>query len=143
MSTISQAIQKERSLQGAPRVHAVSREYVEAATLAMAHARAHLRLPAVIPIVWVSHPGGNRGECWQFTDGSVEIRINVGLDVSPRDIAHTVLHECKHAADGQHHGLGHWAAEDAADAFAAFVMDPREITQDFLRLSWRRPSGRR
>jgi len=143
MSTIAQQFQHERSLQGAPRVHAVSRAYTEAAALALAHARAHLQLPAVLPISWVSHPGGNSGETWWWADGRVEIYMNAGADLSPREIARVVLHECRHVADGPHPGLGHWAAEDRADAFAAFVMDPRETTQDFSRLDGRRPLGRR
>ena len=142
MSRISEQFQKERSLQGAPRVTAVSREYTEAAELALAHARAHLRLPAALPVLWVSQPGGNHGETWWWPDGRVEVRINAGADLSPRDIARTVLHECKHVADGQHHRLSYWAAEDGANAFAGDVMNERR-TQDFLRLNWRRPSGRR
>lgn len=133
----------ERYLEGAPRVHTVSREYTEAAELALAHARVHLRLPAALPIVWVSRPGGNHGETWSFPNGAVELHINAGADLSPHEIARVILHECKHVSDGQHHGLGHWAAEDAADAFAAYVMDPRETTQDFCRLDRRRPSTRR
>lgn len=143
MSTISQLIQKERSLQGVPRVHAVSREYIEAAKLALAHARTHLRLPAVLPILWVSRPGGNSGESWLWSDGRAEVHMNAGADLSPYEIARVVLHECKHVSDGLHHGLGHWAAEDSADAFAAYVMDPRETTQDFCRLDRRHPSMRR
>jgi hypothetical protein len=142
MSTISQAFQKERSLQGAPRVHTVSPEYAAAAELALAHARLRLRLPAGIPIVWVSKPGGNSGETWWYHDGRLEVLLNTGADLSPREVARVLLHELKHVADGQHHRMSYWDAEDGANRFAGDVMDERQ-TQDFFRLDWRRPSGRR
>jgi hypothetical protein len=143
MSTIAQQIQAERALSGAPRVSAPGPEYVEAVNLALSHARARLQLPAALRLVWVSHPTGNRGECWQFLDAPPEILINVGLDVSPREVAWAVLHEAKHAADGLHHHMSDQEAEDGANRFAFSVTDRPPSESDFLRLDWRRPSGRR
>jgi hypothetical protein len=140
MSTIAQQIQAERALAGAPPV-TVGVEYAEAAALALAHARARLRLPAVVPIVWVSHPGGSLGETWWHHDGSAEVVLNAGADMSPRLAAWAVLHECKHIHDGQQFCSRNYpAAEDAANAFAFDVTERQ--TQDFYRLSWRKPSRR-
>ena len=141
MSTLADQIRAERALAGTPRITAVSAEYREAVSLALTHARARLHLPTALPIVWHAAPGGNEGEAWQFRDGSAEIHLNAGLDNSPRRVAWTVLHECKHVHDGQHHGMSAQEAEDGANHFAFDVMERQ--TRDFERLSWRRPSGRR
>ncbi len=139
MSMIAREIAAERALADAPRV-AVGPGYSEALDLALAHARARLSLPAVVPIVWVSHRG-NRGETWWWPDGRVEVRINVA-DMSPRLAAWAILHELKHVADGQQFCTRYpEAAEDAANTFAFDVTERQ--TQDFYRLDNGRPSGRR
>jgi hypothetical protein len=138
MSTIAEQIRAERALAHAPRV-AVGAEYSEAVTLALAHARARLPLPTAVPIVFVSHPTGNHGETWWWPDGRVEVRINVGVGLSARELAGVVLHELRHVADGQQF-CATWPRETEKSAieFSDFVM--RELApEEFNRLSWRRP----
>jgi hypothetical protein len=142
MSTIAEQIHSARALAGAPRV-AAPPHYAVAVELAMAHARARLSLPARVPLVFVSHPTGNHGETWWWPDGRVEVRVNVGADLSPRELARVVLHEARHVADGQQF-CTRWPGETEKSAveFADFVM--RELAPEaFNQLSWRRPSGRR
>lgn len=130
-----------RRLAHASKVTAVSPENAAAVTLALHHARLRLSLPP-FDIVWVSHPGGTLGETWFFEDGGIEVLLNAGVDASPRTVAWTLLHELKHVADGRHRrGMSHQEAEDAANAFASDVTERQ--TEDFYRLDWRRPSGRR
>jgi hypothetical protein len=132
-----------RRLEGAPRATALSPGYAEAVTLALAHARARLVLPTVVPIVWVSRPGAALGECWWFDNGDVEIRLNAAADMSPRTVAWTTLHEAKHVADGRHPRMSYQEAEDGANRFAFDVTERPPSTEEFYRLDWRRPSGRR
>jgi hypothetical protein len=84
MNTIAQQIREERALWDAPRVHMTAPEMLEAVDLALAHARAHLVLPAAVPMVWCAHPAGHRGETWWFHEGRFQVCINAGLDLSPR-----------------------------------------------------------
>ena len=107
MTTLAEQIRAERKLEGTPRITAVSAAYSEAVALALRHARARLRLPAALPILWHNAPAGHEGETWLWTDGSVEIHVNAALDSSPRRIAWVVLHECKHVHDGLHHRMTH------------------------------------
>ena len=137
MSTIAEQLRAERSLANAPRV-AGGPDYLAAVTLALAHARWCLSLPAVLPIVWVSRPGGHEGETWHWPD-RVEVRLNAGSGMSPRRAAAVALHEFFHVSEGPHGAArDYWAAEDRANAFAAFVM--KEWAPAFERLDGRPPS---
>lgn len=127
-----------RTLESAPRVTA-SPENAAAVALALAHARARLSLPT-FEIVWCWHPGGWDGQTIFFADGAIEVRLNAAADMAPRLVAWTALHEFKHVADGSR--VSYEAGERAANQFA-FDVTERESEEDFLRLSWRRPSGRR
>ena len=125
-------IQAERSLGTTPAVTTVPPAYREAAALALRHARARLRLPA-LPLLWHDALGANEGETWTTAAGST-IHINVA-GTTPRRIAWVMLHECQHAADG----LGHTGREAEADANAfadAVLQHP-----DFSALDWRPQSG--
>jgi hypothetical protein len=140
MSSLAQLIRQERSLEGAQRLRVVEPAMEEAAQLALAHARARLALPP-FTLVWVHRPGGNMGETWWHHDGQVEVLVNLGADLSPRSVAWTILHELKHVADGERPRMSAQAAEDGANAFAYDVVERQ--TEDFYKLDWRRPSGRR
>jgi hypothetical protein len=143
MTIIAAQLTTDRALSGAPRVTTLAPGYAEAAALACRHARTWLSLPAVVPILWVSHPGGHRGETWCWPDGRVEVAINAGADLSPRDVARVVLHELRHVAYGARF-CARWPedTEKSATDFPALVM--LELApHDFERLSGGRPSGRR
>jgi hypothetical protein len=133
---------KQASLIGAPRVSVVPRERVEAVTLALVHARARLALPA-FEIVWrAGRVGASMGETHWYANGQIEVCLNSTADLSPRQVAWTLLHELRHVADGQQFCSAYYReAEDAANAFAFDVTERQ--TEDFYRLDWRRPSMRR
>ena len=137
--TSTGALHTQLSLVGAPRVLVVDAERVESVTLALAHARRRLRLPA-FAIHWASRLGASMGEAWWYDDGRVEVCLNTTVDVSK--IAWVLLHEACHVSQGrQYCGRYTREAEDAANEFAFAVTD-RE-TDEFLLLNRRRLLRRR
>ncbi len=133
------SLHTQLSLVGAPRVPGVDGERVESVTLALAHARARLRLPA-FTIGWAARLGASMGETWWFDDGRVEVCLNATVDVSK--IAWVLLHEACHVSQGAQYCARYpRETEDAANEFAFAVTD-RE-TDEFLLLNRRRLLMRR
>jgi hypothetical protein len=117
-----------RDLLNAPGAAVVEPELADAAALAVASAQTLLQLRGPVDVVWCVRQGGYRGQTFGFPDGRVEIKLNVAVKMSPREVVAVALHELKHAADHQRRllvGMSDEEAEHRANEFSNWAI--REV----------------
>src|SRR2546422_590461 len=124
-------IADERDLVSAPRAVTVDPIRAQAADVAAAHARTLINLPP-FDLVWVSRPGGYRGQI-DCGGGRCSILLNADLPefchrqhpmANARDTAWVVLHEVGHARDARLlHVMSDTEAELRANEFAGWAME--------------------